>query len=75
MKALVYNYLGLENSLTVCVLKKLVQLEVPTIVFLMETRLNVREVKLRKVEIGISNEIIVECDFFGNGRKGGLCLF
>lgn len=51
------------------------QTEVPILVFLMETKLNIKEVELLKLEWGMSNGIIMECDSSSNSRKGGLCFF
>lgn len=53
----------------------MVQLEVPTLILLIVTRLNSREAELLKVDLGMLNGIIVECDNSRNGRKGSLCLF
>lgn len=65
----------MENSPTIHVLRKLGQIEVPIIVFVIEIRLNINEVELLKRDLGMPNGIIVKCDFLDGGKKGDLCLF
>ena len=47
--------LGLENRRTVEVLAELVRRKAPTILFLMETKLNVREMEPIKTELGFQS--------------------
>lgn len=75
MRAVVWNYQGLGNTLIIRALKKMMQVKVPIIVFLIETRLKSREVEIMKSELGLLNDLSNVCDSISNGRKGGLCLF
>ena len=70
MKALSLNCRGLGNQATVAELHGLVKLEVPKLVFLMETRLPVRRLEFLRVKLGMYG-----C--FGVDRRrlgGGLAL-
>lgn len=75
MRALVWNYQGFENTLTIHALKKMVKIKVPTIIFLMDRRLSFREAELLKADLGLMNGFSVDYDYSSDGRKGGSCLF
>jgi hypothetical protein len=71
MRALSLNCHGLGNQVTVSELHGLVKMEVPKLVFLMETRLPVRKLEFLRVKLGM-------CGCFGVDRRrfgGGLALF
>ena len=61
----------LGNRWAVEVLAELVRQKDPTILFLMETKLSVREIEPIKTELGYPSMLAVSSE----GRKGGLALF
>ena len=65
-----WNYWGLGNRQAIEVLAELVRQKVPTILFLMETKLSVREMEPIKSELGYPSMLAVSSE----GRKGGLAL-
>ena len=65
-----WNCWGLGNSRVVEVLAELVRQKVPKILFLMETKLSVREMEPIKTELGYPSMLAVS----NEGRKGGLAL-
>ena len=70
MIALCWNCQGLRNHRAVEVLTEVVRKQVPTILFLMETKLNVHEMEPIKSELGFSAMLAVSCE----SHKGGLAL-
>ena len=70
MIVLSWNCRGLRNCSAVEVLAALVRTQVPTILFLMETKLIVREMEPIKLELGFSSLLAVSSE----GRKGGLAM-
>lgn len=62
------------NDLTVHALRKLVQLEVLPLVFLMEMKLQNHKATKLKDKLGYHNSSFVECKGQENGRVGGLGL-
>ena len=70
MIALSWNCRGLGNRRVVEVLAELVRKQVPTILFLMETKLTDREMEPIKVELGFPSMLAVSCD----NRRGGIAL-
>lgn len=75
MNALIWNCQSLGNDPTVQILHKQIRLEVPVLVFLMETQLKFHEVERVKTRLRFTNGLIVECDRKSKGRKGGISLF
>jgi hypothetical protein len=71
MRILSLNCRGLGNQVTVNELHGLVKLEVPKIVFLMETRLLVRKLEFLRIKFGMRGCFGVDRKRFG----GGLALF
>ena len=65
-----WNCRGLGNRQAVEVLAELVRQKVPTILFLMETKLFVREMEPIKSELGYPSMLAISSE----GRKGGLAL-
>ena len=65
-----WNCRGLGNRQAVEVLAELVRQKVPTILFLMETKLSVREMEPIKSELGYPSMLAISSE----GRKGGLAL-
>jgi len=65
-----WNCRGLGNRQVVEVLAELVRQKVPTVLFLMETKLSVREMEPIKSELGYPSMLAVSSE----GRKGGLAL-
>lgn len=51
------------------------QIEIPFLIFLIETRLVAKEIELIKCNLSMSNGVFVNYVSFENGRKGRLCLF
>ena len=66
-----WNCRGLGNRRAVEVLTELVRRKDPTILFLMETKRNVREMEPIKTELGFQSMLAVSSE----GRRGGLALF
>ena len=62
MIALSWNCRGLGNRRAVEVLVELVRKQVPTILFLMETKLIDREMEPIKVELGFPSMLAISCD-------------
>lgn len=56
-------------------LHELIRIKVPTLVFLIEIKLNYREVEKLKGRLGFNSGLIVSCEGEINGRYGGLYLF
>ena len=70
MMALNWNRRGLGNCRAVEVLTELVRQKAPTILFLMETKLSIREMEPIKTELGYPSMLVVSSE----RRKGGLAL-
>ena len=70
MIVLSWNCRRLENCSTVEVLAALVRTQVPTILFLMETKLTVHEMEPIKLELGFSSMFAISSE----GRRGGLAM-
>ena len=70
MNIMSWNCRGLGNPWTVQALKRVIKKEDPSLVFLMETKLIVEEMKNVQREIGWSQGIVVASE----GRSGGLAL-
>ena len=70
MITLVWNCRGLENPLSVRVLRELVQRWKPKIVFLMETKMKKHRMEKEKFKIGLLNGLMVP----SVGRSGGLAM-
>ena len=65
-----WNCRGLGNRQVVEVLADLVRRKAPTILFLMETKLTVREMEPIKMELGFPSMLAISSE----GRKGGLAM-
>lgn len=75
MKSLSWNCRGLGNQATVRALQKFLSTHRPEIVFLMETRLKIREFScLNQRFLHFEGCIAVDCDGEGRSRKGGLAI-
>ena len=61
---------GLGNHWVVEVLTELMRQKAPTILFLMETKLSIREMEPIKTELGYPSMLAISSE----GRKGGLAL-
>ena len=70
MIVLSWNCRGFRNRCAVEVLAELVRKQVPTILFLMETKLIDREMEPIKVELGFPSMLAVSCD----SRRRGIAL-
>ena len=70
MIVLSWNCRGLGNRSAVEVLADLVRKKGPTILFLMETELTVREMEPIKTELGFASMLAVPSD----GRRWGLAM-
>lgn len=70
MNALSWNCRGLGNQHAVSVLSHLVREKAPKIVFLMETKQTVDEMRKIKDELNFQGELVVPCD----GSWGGLVM-
>ena len=73
MNTLSWNCRGLGNPRTVNALKKLVQAEAPSLVFLMETKLPLKSMKRMsniKHSLGLTQGLVVP----SKGRIGGIAL-
>jgi len=70
MKILSWNCRGLGNPRAVRALLRLIQLENPTLVFLMETRLKVTEMESLKFKCGFNSGQMVDCSGSGKDRAG-----
>ena len=71
MSLLSWNCRGLGNPQTVNTLKKVIRLEDPNLVFLMETKSDKEWVKIVRDQCGFKDSYVVPSD----GLKGGLALF
>jgi exonuclease III len=71
MSILSWNCRGLGNPRTVRDLHRLVKEKHPSLVFLMETKLQAHRFKAIRVWLGFQNVFIVD----SMGRSGGLALF
>ena len=71
MSLLSWNCRGLGNPQTVNALKKVIRLEDPGVVFLLETKSDVDWVIFVRDQCGFSESFIVPSD----GLRGGLALF
>ena len=67
MKLLSLNCRGLRNPETVQELQTLVKLEVPQVVFVMETRLDVRSIEWLRIKLGFHGALGVDRARFGGG--------
>ncbi|XP_057440767.1 uncharacterized protein LOC130732797 [Lotus japonicus] len=74
MRIISWNCRGLENLEAVRALRKLIHLEAPDIVFLMETKLYTSEMLRHRGMSGLCNIFPVQCGGRGRSRAGGLCL-
>jgi len=70
MITLSWNYQGLGNRYAVEVLTEVVRKQIPIILFLMETKLKVREMESIKSELGFFAMLAVSC----KSCRGGLAL-
>ena len=70
MITLSWNWQGLGNCCAVEVLTEVMRKQVPKILFLMETKLNVSEMESIKSELGFSAMLAMPCE----SRRGGLAL-
>ena len=74
MNSLSWNCRGLGNPRTVNALKKLVQAEAPSLVFLVETKLPLKSMKRMsniKHSLGLTQGLVVPSE----GKSGGIALF
>ena len=71
MSLLSWNCRGFGNPQIVNTLKKVIRLEDPNLVFLMETKSNEEWVKIVRNQCGFKDSFVVPSD----GFKGGLALF
>ena len=67
MKLLSLNSRGLGNPETVQELQSLVKLEVPQVVFVMETRLDVRSIEWLRIKLGLHGALGVDRVRMGGG--------
>jgi len=74
MKLLSWNCQGLGNPRAVRALLRLIRVENPQIVFLMETRLKVSEMDVIRNKLGFNHCLSVDCKGSGRDRAGGLSL-
>ncbi|XP_058751474.1 uncharacterized protein LOC131624535 [Vicia villosa] len=74
MKAISWNCRGLGHRRAVRALMRLIRLEKPHLVFLMETRLKSDEMQRIGSKVGFNNIFSIDCRGSGRGRVGGLCL-
>ena len=65
-----WNCRGLGNLRTVHALQSLVKTQGPEVLFLMETKLNSREMESIQVLLGFNNMFVVP----SHGRSGGLAM-
>ncbi|XP_021716609.1 uncharacterized protein LOC110684459 [Chenopodium quinoa] len=69
-----WNCRGLGSTDAINALKRIVFLEIPHMVFLMETKLKAFEMEKIKYKIKFSSCFIVDCEGEGRRRRGGLAL-
>lgn len=74
MSCLSWNCRGLGNLATVQVLQRLIRCKVPSIIFLMETKLTKSEMDKLKQKLSSYNFHVVECNTDLGGRRGDICL-
>ena len=74
MNALSWNYRGLGNQHAVNDLSNLVREKKPKIVFLMETKKTVDEMRKLKKDLHFTRGLVVPCDRSWGGRRGGLAM-
>ncbi|KAJ1432733.1 Endonuclease/exonuclease/phosphatase [Sesbania bispinosa] len=74
MITLSWNCRGLGNPRAVCTVQRLLRREDPHLVFLMETKCLLGEMKAIKRKVGYPNLIAVDCNGSGNRRAGGLAM-
>ena len=74
MKILSWNCRGLGSPPAVRALLRLIRLENPICVFLMETRLKSFEMEVIKQRCGFNSCLVVDCRGAGKERAGGLAL-
>lgn len=75
MKMISWNCWGLGNPLAVRALLRLIRLENPHLVLLMETRMKEREVEKIRGRDGFNSELVVPCVGQGRERAGSLTLW
>ncbi|KAK2376763.1 hypothetical protein QL285_077521 [Trifolium repens] len=75
MKIISWNCRGLGNPSAVRALLRLIRIENPQVVFLMETRLKEDEMERIKFKCGFNSGISVACTGSGRERSGGIALF
>ncbi|XP_058774618.1 uncharacterized protein LOC131648901 [Vicia villosa] len=75
MKAINWNCRGLWSPRAVRGLARLLKLENPQLVFLMETRLKKDELIKLKQRFKFKCDLTVDCSGTGRNRAGGLCLW
>jgi hypothetical protein len=66
--------MGLGNPRAIRALLRLLRLENPHLVFLMETRLSEHEMEKVRIKCGFACGIMVGCKGSGKERSGGLAL-
>ena len=70
MIALSWNCRGLGNPGTVQALNKMVHQEAPNLVFLMETKVNAKQMMKIRVSLGFQHGFLIPSE----GRSGGIAL-
>lgn len=74
MSCLSWNCRGMGNLATVRVLQRLIKIKVPSIIFLMETKLIKSEMEKLRQKLNIYSFHVVDCDTNMGGRRGGICV-
>ena len=74
MRAITWNYRGLENPQVVRALKKLIKNEVSDVVFLIETKKKVTKIQFLKGVDLFNNYVVIDCQGGGKHRTGGLAI-
>ncbi|XP_058783431.1 uncharacterized protein LOC131658114 [Vicia villosa] len=75
MKTISWNCRGLGSPRAVRSLARLLKVENPHLVFLMETRLKKEEMLKLKRKFKFNSDVSVDCSGAGRDRAGGLCLW
>ncbi|XP_057444496.1 uncharacterized protein LOC130736723 [Lotus japonicus] len=75
MKMISWNCRGLGTPRAVGALRKLITMERPDLVFLMETRKKAFEIQKTKMPSGLVHSIGVDCNGEGKSRGGGLACY
>lgn len=75
IKIISWNCLGLGNPRAVRALRRLIYVEVPDVVFIMETRRFSHEMVVMRGMGGLGNLFPVSCSGSGRSRAGGVCMF